>query len=133
MIIKPGWLIALAMMWVGIQLIITFGNGIQGQAVAISLNNQPGGYNSHQKSTLDNSPVMDILNTFGTVNLSNPIAAITSIVSTDWGGLLGDLWQMLTFQSNWLPGAWQIVATFVGCIYAGVWLSLLLIFVTKGL
>ena len=138
MIIKPGWLIAMFMLWAGIQLIIMFGNGIQGQAVSMSLNNQPNtSYSTNpnpSNASFGNSPVMDLLFQFYAVTkASNPIAFASNIISANWGAILGDLWAMTTFQSNWLTGAWQLVASFVGCIYAGVWLSMLLIFVTKGL
>jgi hypothetical protein len=108
MILKPGWIIALMMFWVVVQILIIIGD------TSLSL------------VTLDQTPIVRILTAAQEMN------TITGIFNpANWSEVLTNIWKIFTFQANFLSGAWSIVSVFFTCIYAGLGLSLLYTFFTK--
>jgi hypothetical protein len=109
MLLKPGWLIFLSMMWVVLQLLITIGD------------------TANSISTMSQAPVIALLEATRATNSS------TGQVSADFGAILTSLWSMLTFEANFLTGAWVMVRYFFVCIYGALGLSILFTFASSAL
>ena len=108
MALKPGWLIALMMFWVVVQILIVIGD------TSLSL------------TTLDQAPIIQILTAAQEMN------TITGLLDfTNWADILTNLWKIFTFQANFLTGAWVLVSVFLSCIYGGLGFSLIYAFFTK--
>jgi hypothetical protein len=100
MLLKPGWIIFLAMTWLVIQFLITVGD------------------TANSLSTMSQAPIINILTTLQSVGSGGTISA-------DWGSVLPNLWEMLTFKTNFLTGSWGLISVILACIYGGVGLSIL--------
>ena len=110
MILKPGWIIALMMLWVVIQVLITVGD------------------TSLSMSDLDQAPIIQIITT------AQKMDTLSGAINYDnWGTILSSTWDIFTFQANFLTGSWTYVSLLLTCIYAGLGVSLLYTFVTKVL
>jgi hypothetical protein len=109
MLLKPGWLIFLSMMWAVVQLLITIGD------TSLSI------------STMDEAPIIAIWSSVRNID------GLSGVVSADWGGILSNLWAMLTFEANFLTGTWEIVRIFFVCIYGALGLSILFTFASSAL
>lgn len=139
MLLKPGWLIAIMSLWVILQLLITIGDGlVYGQNTfgtaytAVDENND--GVADTTTLMGATSPIMSILETGQTiVKSSNPVSFIGNVITADWGSVIGDLWKMFTFQTEFLDGSWNMVSVFFAIIYAAFGLSILYNFVSKAL
>jgi hypothetical protein len=108
MLLKPGWIIFLMMFWVVIQLLITIGD------TSLSMSN------------LDQAPIIEIIESAQKIN------TITGAVNpANWGNILTHMWEIFTFQANFLTGAWTFISVIFTCIYAGLGLSMIYTFVSK--
>jgi hypothetical protein len=109
MLLKPGWLIFLSMMWVVLQLLITIGD------------------TANSIDTMNQAPVIALVEAFRDTD------STTGQVSADFGDILTNLWSMLTFEANFLTGSWQLVRYFFICIYGALGLSILFTFASSAL
>ena len=108
MSLKPGWLIFLMMFWVIVQILITIGD------TSLSMSN------------LDQAPIIQLLTAAQEMN------TVTGLINpVNWGGILTNIWEIFTFQANFLTGAWTLISVFLTCIYAGLGFSLIYAFFTK--
>jgi hypothetical protein len=106
--LKPGWVIFLMMFFVIIQILITIGD------TSLSISN------------INQAPIIQI------IEAAQEMDTLTGIVNpANWGTILENLWDVFTFQANFLTGAWALVSVFFTCIYAGLGLSLLYTWLTR--
>jgi len=124
------------MLWVILQITTQIGWGIMGAAApdyAISTANG-GGFDKNQPSSLYNSPLMDIVEKTTNIRQSSGLVSFGSaVVTTDWGGIFGDVMRMFMFDSPFLTGAWQMVMYIIGALYVGMFISVLFLFISKAL
>ena len=102
MSLKPGWLIAMGMLFIVIQFLIVIGTASLGQASDFN--------------TINKSPVESFLSESYSF-IKNPVVAT---FDGSLGDIMADLKDVLTFKADFLSGAWGNISVFFTCIYGAL-------------